>query len=389
MLANHIARSVGATVQQRIDHLSVGQKMQDLPEALWHKSFYYYVKEDPNRKGGPNLRMLRLDPEKPSPTVTGYIFNKFVHPTENRFITVREAARLQGFPDDVIFKGTLTSTQLQVGNAVPVPFAKTIFETILASAQKHGFHEDHLNAFSLFSGAGGLDIGAEQAYHSRLAIRTKVALDKWGDACKTLQNYCGNRVHIINEDITHIENPLQFWRDISGINHSPDIVYGGPPCQSFSQAGKQKGNLDERGQLVFQFLRFVEHLHPAYFFMENVANLKGVGGGELYQHILERMSEMGYNITVETLLAAEFGAPQLRKRLIFLGSRQDVGSIPVPTPQFYENGTLFDRPFVTVAQAFAGLPKAQFSKSDDIPLDDISLQECVERYNVCNNLYGA
>jgi len=119
--SNHFARKPNTIVQQRIDLLKIGQKMQDLPEELWHESFRYYVKEDPNRQGGPNLRMLRLYPDKPSPTITGYIFNKFVHPFEDRFITVREAARLQGFPDEVKFFGTVTSTQLQVGNAVPIP----------------------------------------------------------------------------------------------------------------------------------------------------------------------------------------------------------------------------------------------------------------------------
>src|SRR5438477_9329603 len=124
MVPNHIARSVGPAVQQRIDKLGIGQKMQDLPEELWHESFRFYVKEDPTRQGGPNMRMIRLDPDKPSLTVTGYIFNKFVHPFEDRFITVREAARLQGFPDTLKFEGTLTSTQQQIGNAVPLPLAQ-------------------------------------------------------------------------------------------------------------------------------------------------------------------------------------------------------------------------------------------------------------------------
>ncbi|MFN7656620.1 MAG: sugar ABC transporter permease, partial [Dolichospermum sp.] len=92
MISNHIARRVGEDVQKRINALKIGQKMQDLPEELWHESFKFYVKHDPNRQGGPNLRMIRLDPENPSLTVTGYIFNKFVHPYEDRFITVREAA---------------------------------------------------------------------------------------------------------------------------------------------------------------------------------------------------------------------------------------------------------------------------------------------------------
>ena len=161
LVDNHIARRAGAKVQERIDALKIGQKMQDLPEHLWHESFRYYVKEDPNRQGGPNLRMIRLDPNKPSLTVTAYIFNKFVHPFVHRFVTVREAARLQGFPDAVRFAGTLTSTQMQVGNAVPVPLARAVLGQVAEQAQTWGFGAKPLRAFSLFSGAGGMDIGAE------------------------------------------------------------------------------------------------------------------------------------------------------------------------------------------------------------------------------------
>ena len=155
MISNHIARKVGEIVQKRIDHLGIGQKMQDLPEELWHESFRFYVKEDPTRKGGPNMRMIRLDPAKPSLTVTGFIFNKFVHPFENRFVTVREADRLQGFPDDFSFWGSLTSTQQQVGNAVPIPLGKALFSQIREYALRNGCVQNNsLTALSLFCGAG-------------------------------------------------------------------------------------------------------------------------------------------------------------------------------------------------------------------------------------------
>ena len=360
MIANHIARRVGPLVQKRINHLAIGDKMQDLPEELWHKSFRFYVKEDPNRQGGPNLRMLRLDPHKPSPTVTGYIFNKFVHPFEDRFITVREAARLQGFPDAMKFEGTLTSTQLQIGNAVPIPLAKAVFETILQSAAKYGFH-NNLTALSLFSGAGGTDIGAAEASYKEQKICTKIALDKWQDACKTLQGYVEPSTNVIHGDILQVRKPLQLWQTLSEEGHPPGLVYGGPPCQSFSQAGKQKGTDDDRGQLIFEFLRFIEALQPPFFFMENVSNLKGVGGGSLYHQIIKRMQSLGYNTTVGTLLAADFGAPQLRRRLLFLGCRKDIGTLPLPEPTHCETNSLFLQPYTTVGQAFTDLPDAEFS----------------------------
>ena len=93
---NHQPRRVGIEVQRRINALGIGQKMQDLPEDLWHASFRYYVKEDPTRKGGPNLRIIRLDPSQPSLTVTGYIFNKFVHPYENRIYHAEGSCKITG-----------------------------------------------------------------------------------------------------------------------------------------------------------------------------------------------------------------------------------------------------------------------------------------------------
>jgi len=362
MVTNHIARSVGCDVQRRIDALGIGQKMQDLPEELWHKSFRFYVKEDPTRKGGPNLRMIRLDPEKPSLTVTAYIFNKFVHPFEDRFITVREAARLQGFPDSLHFEGTLTSTQLQVGNAVPVPLAQAVFRAVLGHADTKGFFNRPLKAMSLFSGAGGMDIGAEQAELGPMRIETKVAFDCWEDACRTLRGHYQGRANVMPVDIAEIEDPNGYWHRLSGEVQRPDIVFGGPPCQAFSQAGKQKGLDDKRGGMVSHFLRFVEHLQPIFFVMENVANLKGTGAGRLYQDILEQMRCLGYDVTVCSLLAADFGAPQRRQRLFFIGSRY--GRVEPPFATHSRERRLFDMlPYVTVGEAFAGLPPAAFTVS--------------------------
>lgn len=349
---NHIARKVGPDVQRRIDALQIGQKMQDLPEELWHESFRYYVKEDPTRKGGPNLRMIRLHPDRPALTVTGYIFNKFVHPSEDRYITVREAARLQGFPDELKFEGNLGSTQLQVGNAVPIPLAHAVFQQVVRHARTVGQFNDRLCAFSLFSGAGGMDIGAEHA-----GISTKIALEFWPDACKTLRGYFRERITVVQENILTVTDPVKLWHEKSGKKSMPDIVYGGPPCQAFSQAGKQQALEDERGQLIFEFLRFVDSLRPSYFVMENVSNLKGVGGGNLYRHILDSMEALGYHVNVAPLLAANYGTAQMRCRLFFIGSKRDIGTVPLPEPTHSATPKLFgEQPYKTVGEAFAELP---------------------------------
>lgn len=358
MISNHIARKVGETVQKRIDHLGIGQKMQDLPEELWHESFRFYVKEDPTRRGGPNMRMIRLDPQKPSLTVTGFIFNKFVHPYANRFITVREAARLQGFPDDFSFWGSLTSTQQQVGNAVPIQLGRALFAQIIDYAIRNNLVKNSsLTALSLFCGAGGLDLGALSASTEACKIDVKVAMDCWVDACNSLSGYKKINTNVRQADISSVEDPLSFWNQYSNSVYGPDIVFGGPPCQAFSQAGKQKALDDERGVLVFQFIRFIEKLLPKFFIMENVANLQSVNKGQLYQDILKQMAALGYNVTSGVLCAADYGAPQLRRRMIFMGCRTDIGVLHLPEPTHSESPSLLGLPlYNTVEDAFRELP---------------------------------
>jgi DNA (cytosine-5)-methyltransferase 1 len=361
---NHQPRKVGETVQERINALGIGKKMQDLPEHLWHDSFRYYVKEDPNRRGGPNLRMIRLDPNKPSLTVTAYIFNKFVHPYENRFITPREAARLQGFPDDLKFEGTLTSTQRQVGNAVPIQLARAVFRSVIAHAKSLNPEMPTFHALSLFSGAGGLDIGASIANWNDARWKTFAAIDFDRDSCNTLAQYRGHETAVIHSDISQIQNPVEFCNQHGVSAKQVWLVFGGPPCQAFSQAGKQYGIKDPRGQLIGEYLRFIREISPRYFVMENVAGLAGIGQGALLKEILEQMDCLGYNVDYGLLNAADYGAPQLRKRLIFLGTRKDIGKAFLPYPSHSEQPNLLTlNQYMTVGEAFAGLPPCEIMES--------------------------
>lgn len=351
---SHVSRQASPKVQQRIEALQIGQKMQDLPEELWHDSFRYYVKEDPNRKGGPNLRMIRLDPEQPSLTVTGFIFNKFVHPHENRFITPREAARLQGFPDWFMFSGPLTSAQRQIGNAVPVQLARALGSAILRKEREvQPTGNKTLRVLSLFSGAGGLDLGffANNCYGISFEIDSCVEFDH--DSCETLRYNFGPQAHnVVEGDIRSVQiSELLHGRKKSGF----DVVIGGPPCQSFSQAGKQKGVSDDRGQLIDEYIRMVREAKPRYFVFENVSNLKSIGRGALLQSILRELRGLGYNCEVGVLLASEYGAPQKRRRLVILGCREDLGTLTIPSPTHGFGPEA--QPFTTVEDAFNGLPQ--------------------------------
>lgn len=361
IVKNHIYRKVGEQVQQRIDHLGVGHKMQDLPEDLWHESFKFYM-NDPDRKGGPNMRIIRLDPERPSLTVTGFIFNKFVHPVENRYVTVREAARLQGFPDELEFVGTLTSTQRQVGNAVPVQLGQAVLGSVAAALVRYGaVPEGVLTAMSLFSGAGGLDVGAERVAVVGAKIETKLCTDLWHDACRTLRKYFGSRVAVVEQDLSKVEDPAAFFKKHANTELLPDIIYGGPPCQSFSQAGKQKGTLDLRGSLVYDFLRCVEAIRPKAFVMENVSNLKGIAGGALLKELVRAAEALGYHTAAKVLTASDYGSPQVRKRIFIVGIHRNIGKPVFPTPTHSALPSLLEAPCLTVGAAFAGLPEAAAS----------------------------
>jgi DNA (cytosine-5)-methyltransferase 1 len=358
VLYNHQPRKVGPSVLQRITALKVGQKMQDLPEELWHESFRFYVKEDPTRQGGPNLRLIRLDPDQPALTVTGYIYNKFVHPYEDRFITPREAARLQGFPDDLEFKGSLTSVQQQIGDAVPVELGNALFRTLLQTAKHLCPEQKVFPALSLFSGAGGLDVAAHTIFRDDESCwKTLACVELEKDRCETLRNYFGPARHVMQQDVrTLASNDILLHCSKS----SSDIwlVYGGPPCQSFSQAGKQQGTCDPRGELIFEFLRIVREISPPLFLMENVSNLKGIAKGTLLQHILTTMDQMGYHVDQRVLNAAQYGTAQKRRRMIFFGTRKDLGTVAyLPEPTHNETSNLLGLPpFKTVGEAFAGLP---------------------------------
>jgi DNA (cytosine-5)-methyltransferase 1 len=359
---NHTPRTVGVDVQRRINALQIGQKMQDLPEELWHKSFRFYVKEDPTRKGGPNLRIIRLDPEQPSLTVTGYIFNKFVHPYENRFITPREAARLQGFPDNLEFQGTLTSVQRQIGDAVPIELGKAVFKNLLNTLHKQYPTQQTFQALSLFSGSGGFDIAVKQANETgKATLNTFAGVEIEHDRCETLKHYFGEKLQVFETDITQI-NSDTILNNCHLNRSNVSVIYGGPPCQSFSQAGKQKGTRDPRGELIFEFLRFVQEIRPPYFVMENVANLKGIDNGRLLQEILSEMDGLGYGVTHRVLNAAYYGSAQKRQRLIFLGSRKELPiQASLPEPTHGESQGFFQLlPLKTVGDAFAGLPSPDY-----------------------------
>jgi DNA (cytosine-5)-methyltransferase 1 len=175
-----------------------------------------------------------LEMNKPSLTITAYIFNKFVHPTENRYITPREAACLQDFPDDWEFIGSLGEVHHQIGNAVPVLLAKAIGQAVRQFFERRGI-DGEIPIASYFCGAGGLDLGFE--YSSTITHRFNTCFST------DIDRSCGYTIQLNRPqwnfylgDITNFSGDVV----LNKIGRNPLVVVGGPPCQPFSVAGKQK-----------------------------------------------------------------------------------------------------------------------------------------------------
>lgn len=168
---------------------------------------------------------------------------------------------------------------------------------------------------SLFSGAGGLDIGAIMA-----GAKIVWANDKMKEATESYSLNIGNHIHYgdINDLIPSL---AELKGDI-------ELVIGGPPCQGFSVAGKMKVD-DERSQLVWSYVKVIETLMPNAFIMENV---KALGVLERWASVrtalLKRFTELGYSVNFCVLNASDFGVPQARERLFIIGFQNGKDASP-------------------------------------------------------------
>ncbi len=188
--------------------------------------------------------------------------------------------------------------------------------------------QNNLKAVSIFSGAGGLDIGCEKA-----GFHIQSALEIHPSYYQTLIVNKGKRIQIGNSDRYYFEDATVLNEDIRHINASDlsseldlDCLIGGPPCQSFSSAGKMESVFDSRGQLIYEYLRILSELHPKTFLFENVRGLITARGkrnepGEILVELLRLFEEAGYNCRVSLLNSADYGSYQRRVRCFIIGSR--------------------------------------------------------------------
>lgn len=221
---------------------------------------------------------------------------------------------------------------------------------------------------SLFSGAGGLDLGLEETGQFEAAV----CVDHFDDALATLRKNTGhplsNGGRALEQatlcDVDLSEEPLERIRSISGHDLQCDFVVGGPPCQSFSVIGKRRGLTDPRGNLVLSYLSVVEGVRPQGFIFENVPGLTSIHEGETYQRLMAEFRKLGYGLWSGVLCAADFGTATVRERLFIVGVRGGPERLPGPLAthgpsEQLENtfpGMETRLPWITTADVLEGVP---------------------------------
>lgn len=178
----------------------------------------------------------------------------------------------------------------------------------------------NLNAIDLFCGCGGLSYGFEKAGYNIL-----LGIDNDSKALETFElNHKGTKA--ICDDITNItyENNIKPLIE----NKTIDVIIGGPPCQGMSLSGPRKFD-DPRNKLYLTYIRLVKEIKPKAFIIENVPGLVGLFGGQIKDNIIQKFTDLGYNIQYKILCAADYGVPQNRKRVVFVGIQN--GHFKYPT----------------------------------------------------------
>lgn len=171
-----------------------------------------------------------------------------------------------------------------------------------------------MNYIDLFCGAGGFSIG-----FNKVGFKNVFALDINKEWCETYKNFFPQH-KVICEDIKEFSD-IQIKQLCKG--KKIDVIIGGPPCQGFSIAGNIGRTFvdDHRNHLFKEFARTVSVVQPKYFVMENVARLYSHRSGKTREEIVRTFLNLGYQTSAQIVNSVDFGVPQKRRRVIFIGTK--------------------------------------------------------------------
>ena len=171
-----------------------------------------------------------------------------------------------------------------------------------------------MNVISLFSGCGGLDLGFERA-----GFNVPVANEFDSSIFETFKINHPN-THLIEGDVRQISKD-----DITPfITGEVDGIIGGPPCQSWSEAGSLRGINDARGQLFYDYIRILKDFKPKFFLAENVSGMLANRHSDAVKNILNLFDDAGYNVSLTMVNAKNYGVAEERKRVFYIGFRKDL-----------------------------------------------------------------
>jgi DNA (cytosine-5)-methyltransferase 1 len=194
---------------------------------------------------------------------------------------------------------------------------------------------------SLFSGAGGLDLGFEKA-----GFEVVVANEFDKTIWETYEK--NHKARLIRGDIADIDSSE--FPDCDGI-------IGGPPCQSWSEAGSLKGINDPRGQLFFEYIRVLRDKQPKFFLAENVSGMMAQRHNSAVENIISQFGNAGYDVFINLLNASDYGVPQDRKRVFYTGFRKDLNIIFEAPKPYTQKATFMDAIYDLQDTAIPALPK--------------------------------
>ena len=215
-----------------------------------------------------------------------------------------------------------------------------------------------IRTLSLFSGAGGLDI----AFHDAgFQILESVEIEKKFAA--TLENNSETGGYFEGTKVNCID-----IRDFSMPKASKiDFIIGGPPCQTFSSAGRRAngvlGITDQRGTLFQEYVRLLNELKPKGFLFENVYGITGADNGNVWEEIKDAFAQAGYTISYRVLDAADYGVPQHRERMFIVGVKKGKFCFPLPT---HGPDSLDCQPFTTAHEALKGVSKSHAKEANEL-----------------------
>ena len=208
-----------------------------------------------------------------------------------------------------------------------------------------------LKYIDLFSGAGGFSLGFDNK-----GFQNVFSIDIEPRFCETYKHNFSNH-QLIEKDICELsDSKIKYLKEFDEI----DVVIGGPPCQGFSIAGNigRKFVDDPRNRLFKEFVRVVKVIKPKFFVMENVARLFTHNKGETRNEIIQDFEKLGYNVDCKILNSADYGVPQVRKRVIFIGTSTNQ-KIEFP-PKELGN-------YISVKEALSKYPKLESGEESSIP----------------------